>query len=332
MGDPAGVGPEVLARAWASGRLPALCEPLIVGDPAVMRRALALCGSVASVATVGDPAAVLASSPALPVWPGHGAGLGVFADGRPQAPCGEAAYGWIRDSIDLALRGIVQAVVTGPVSKQAIEMAGHRFSGHTELFAELTGVTDVRLMLVDGPRRVVHVTGHLGLAEAVARLDCAGVERTLALGADACRALGVPRPRLAICGLNPHAGEGGRFGDEETRILTPAIAAARTRGLAVSDPLPPDTAFVRAFSGEFDLVVAMVHDHGHIPFKLACFQAAGGRMTAMRGVNVTLGLPIVRTSVDHGTAWDIAWKGVALDGSLLDAVELAVQLAVPPPP
>ncbi len=327
MGDAAGIGPELIARAAGSGRLAA--TPLVVGDPEVMRRAARLVGACLEVREISDPSREPppASEAVLQVWRGGAPSPGDFAPGQPQAACGETAYQAIVSAIELALAGRVAGVATAPISKEALHLAGHHYPGHTEIFAERTGTREFALMLVDGPRRIVHVTCHVSIRQALDLLTPERILSTLRLGDQACRRLGVSSPRLAVCGLNPHAGENGLFGDEEQLCLAPALRAAREEGLDVTGPLPPDTVFFRAFSGEWDLVVAMLHDQGHIPFKLAGFQASKGRVQTTAGVNVTLGLPIVRTSVDHGTAWDIAWKGMAEPGSLLDAVELAVRLS-----
>jgi 4-hydroxythreonine-4-phosphate dehydrogenase len=327
MGDPAGIGPELIVRAAASGRLSAV--PLVVGDPDVMSRAVRLVGAGLELRELADPGREPADATAglLQVWRGGVPSPGDFLPGVPQAACGESAYQAILGAIELARSGTVAGVATAPISKEALHLAGHHYPGHTEIFAERTGTREFALMLADGPRRIVHVTCHVSVRQALDLLTPERILSTLRLGSQACRRLGVPSPRLAVCALNPHAGENGLFGDEEQRCLAPAIRAARAEGLDVTDPLPPDTVFFRAFSGEWDLVVAMLHDQGHIPFKLAGFQASHGRVQTTAGVNVTLGLPIVRTSVDHGTAWDIAWKGVAEPGSLLDAVDLAVRLS-----
>ncbi|MBI4868312.1 MAG: 4-hydroxythreonine-4-phosphate dehydrogenase PdxA [Candidatus Wallbacteria bacterium] len=332
MGDAAGVGPEIIARAAASRRLRSNCVPLVLGDPLVMERAVRLTKARLRVRAVSGPEAITPNARTLWVMPGSSPGPGDFIPGRPQAACGEAAFRHVADAVALALAGRVAAIATAPLSKEALWMAGHRFPGHTEILARLTRTKRFALMLADGPRRVVHVTCHQPLSEVPGAITRARVVDTIRLGEEACRRLGVAAPRLAVCGLNPHAGEAGLFGDEDRRILEPAVRAARRLGILATGPIPADTAFVRAFSGEFDLAVAMYHDQGHVPFKLACFQAWGGRLESMRGVNLTLGLPIVRTSVDHGTAWDLAWSGQALPDSLLDAVEMACALARPKHP
>jgi 4-hydroxythreonine-4-phosphate dehydrogenase len=216
------------------------------------------------------------------------------------------------------MAGAVDAIATAPLNKAAMNLAGFHYAGHTELLTERTGATKVSMLLIGPGLRIVHVSTHVSLAEAIRRVTPERVETVIDIAAAACDALGIEAPRIAIAGLNPHAGEGGLFGDEEERFILPAIEAARRRGLNVSDPQPPDTVFLRATKGEFDIVVAMYHDQGHIPMKLLAFDS---------GVNVSVGLPIVRTSVDHGTAFDIAGTGRASEASMLAALDVAVQMA-----
>jgi 4-hydroxythreonine-4-phosphate dehydrogenase len=199
-----------------------------------------------------------------------------------------------------------------------MNLAGYNYAGHTELLTERTGAQKVSMLLIGPNLRIVHVSTHVALAEAIDRVTPQRVEEVIQLAHDACRALGIEHPRIAVAGLNPHASEGGLFGDEEAQSIVPAIAAARTRGLDISDPQPPDTVFLRATKGHYDVVVAQYHDQGHIPMKLLAFDS---------GVNVSYGLPVIRTSVDHGTAFDIAGTGIASESSLLAAIDVAVQMA-----
>jgi len=238
--------------------------------------------------------------------------------GVESAEGGRAAVEAVLRGADLALAGEIDAVVTAPLNKAAMHLAGFHYPGHTELLAERTGAGKITMLLTGPNLRVVHVSMHVGLQEAIARVTAERVADTIQLAADACRALGIAAPRIAVAGLNPHASEGGLFGDQEAREILPGIAAARARGHQVSDPQPPDTVFLRATQGEFDIVVAMYHDQGHIPMKLLAFDS---------GVNVSIGLPIIRTSVDHGTAFDIAGRGIAREESMLAAIAVAVQMA-----
>ncbi|MCB0063311.1 MAG: 4-hydroxythreonine-4-phosphate dehydrogenase PdxA, partial [Caldilineaceae bacterium] len=218
---------------------------------------------------------------------------------------------------DLATAGIVQAVVTAPLNKEAMHLAGFTYAGHTELLTERTGAKRVSMLLTGPKLRVVHVSTHVALEEAIRRVTQARVAEVIDLAHRSCLALGIAEPRIAVAGLNPHAGESGLFGDQEAREIQPAIEAARARGLQVSDPQPPDTVFLRTVRGHYDIVVAMYHDQGHIPMKLLAFDS---------GVNVSMGLPIIRTSVDHGTAFDIAGTGQANEESMLAAIDVALQM------
>jgi 4-hydroxythreonine-4-phosphate dehydrogenase len=277
-GDPAGIGPEVAAKAAADPRVVAACDAVLYGPPA-------------------------------------GAS---FAAGELSAAAGRAAYETIVRAVAAATSGEVQAIATAPVNKEAFRLAGLEWSGHTDLLAHLTGSPHVAMMFYSEALRVVLATVHIPLAEVPRALTQASLEATIALTARELPRFGIAQPRIAVAGLNPHAGEHGLFGDEEEMAIAPAIAACRARGIEVSGPYPGDTVFVRARRGDFDVVVACYHDQGLIPVKLVAFGQA---------VNVTLGLPIIRTSVDHGTAFDIAGKGVADPESMITAVLLAARLA-----
>jgi 4-hydroxythreonine-4-phosphate dehydrogenase len=318
MGDAAGVGPEVIMKALAHPEVHAQCRPLVVGDARRLARAGVIVGSALAIRTVaasGDaryaPDNVDCLDLAL-----------VPADapfGELSIACGEAAYRFIERAVALALAGDVEAICTAPINKEALNAAGHGFPGHTEILAQLTGTAEVSLMLMAPGLRVIHVTTHIGLLDAIDRIDAGLVERTISRGRDLLRRAGTAEPRIAICGINPHAGEGGLFGrgEEETKIV-PAVRACTARGWRVEGPLPADTLFYRARKGDFDLVVAMYHDQGHGPVKAVAFDT---------GVNVTAGLPVVRTSVDHGTAFDIAGTGKADERSMLEALRQAAALA-----
>ena len=277
-GDPAGIGPEVAARAAADPRVLQACEPVLYGPPA-------------------------------------GA---TFSPGVLSAAAGRAAFDVIVRAVDAAQRGVVQAIATAPVNKEAFRLAGLEWSGHTDLLAHLTGATHVAMMFYSEALRVVLATVHIALADVPRALTQASLGATIDLTARELPRFGIARPRIAVAGLNPHAGEHGLFGTEEDTAIRPAIEACRARGIDVSGPYPADTVFVRARRGDFDAVVACYHDQGLIPVKLVAFGQA---------VNVTLGLPIIRTSVDHGTAFDIAGTGVADPESMIAAVLLAARLA-----
>ena len=299
-GDPAGVGPEVTLKALARPEVAALAAIGVAGDPADLRRTAERLG-------LPPPERIEPAGDASAVW-----------HGRLSAEGGAAAVAAIRRAVELVRDGTYDALVTGPINKEALRLAGFGWPGHTELLADLTGTAEVRMLLVTDPLRVVHVTTHCSLRAAIEAATRARIRRTIELAHAAGVLLGLDRPRVAVAGLNPHAGEGGLFGDEEAREIGPAVADARAAGIDASGPWPPDTLFWRASQGEFDLVVAMYHDQGHIPVKL------GG---VDEGVNVTLGLPFPRTSVDHGTAFDIAGRGIARWRSMAAAIRLGARLA-----
>jgi 4-hydroxythreonine-4-phosphate dehydrogenase len=309
MGDAAGIGPEIVARAWREG---AADGCVVVGDAGVMRRALALIGGASPIARL-DSAADWAACPpgCLPLLepPGLPPALGELPWGRPDARAGAAAAACIEHAVRAVQATDAAGLVTAPLHKAALAAAGVPYPGHTELLAALAGGVPVRMMLANDELRVVLVTIHLAVRDAIAALSTEGVLQTIRIAH-----AGAPGARIAVAGLNPHAGEGGLFGDEEVRVIAPAIAAACAEGIAASGPYAPDTVFMRARRGEFDLVVAMLHDHGLIPVKY---------LGVEQGVNVTLGLPFVRTSPDHGTAYDIAGRGVADAGSLKAAIAMA---------
>jgi 4-phospho-D-threonate 3-dehydrogenase / 4-phospho-D-erythronate 3-dehydrogenase len=318
MGDPAGVGPEIILKALRHEDVARRCRPLVVGDARILRRAAAWVGEPAlRVDTVDQPAASAYEQGVLTLLDLANAAPDDCPVGRISAPAGRAAVEYVFRACDLAMAADVDAVVTAPLNKAAMNLAGFHFAGHTELLTERTHAGKVSMLLVGPQLRVVHVSTHVALEEAIRRVTPERVGEVIDLACSSCRALGIAQPRIAVAGLNPHAGEGGLFGDQESRAIVPAIQAARARGLNVSDPQPPDTVFLRATKGEFDIVVAMYHDQGHIPMKLLAFDD---------GVNVSMGLPIIRTSVDHGTAFDIAGSGKAKEDSLLAAIDVAIQM------
>jgi 4-phospho-D-threonate 3-dehydrogenase / 4-phospho-D-erythronate 3-dehydrogenase len=318
-GDPAGIGPEVVLKALAHPSVYAQCRPLVVGDVRALRRALTWLPDLdLTVHVVSQPAEGTYVAGTVDILDLHDVDPDECPVGEISSAGGRAAVDAVFHACDLALSGAVDAMATAPLNKAAMNLAGFHYAGHTELLTERTGATRVSMLLIGEGLRVVHISTHVSLAEAIRRVTLERVEAVIDIAAQSCAALGIAAPRIAIAGLNPHAGEGGLFGDEEERFIRPAIAAARQRGLNVSDPQPPDTVFLRAKKGEFDIVVAMYHDQGHIPMKLLAFDS---------GVNVSVGLPIVRTSVDHGSAFDIAGTGRASEASMLAALDVAVQMA-----
>ena len=279
VGDPAGIGPEIVAKAAADPSVRAVCQPIVFGTPSDVD----------------------------------------FRAGETSAAAGRAAYDTIVRAVDAAKRGDVDAIATAPVNKLAFAKAGLEWKGHTDLLAHLCGTKRVAMMFHSPQLKVVLITVHVPLKDVSSQLTPALVDQTIALTVDAMDCFGTPRPRLALAGLNPHAGENGVIGDEDDRVLLPAVRRAQESGVAIEGPIPGDTVFVRASRGEFDCVIACYHDQGHIPMKLLAFDS---------GVNVSYGLPIIRTSVDHGTAFDIAGKGIASESSMLAAIDVAIQMVL----
>ncbi|KQY86932.1 4-hydroxythreonine-4-phosphate dehydrogenase PdxA [Pelomonas sp. Root1444] len=317
MGDACGIGPEIIASLW---RREAPMDAVVVGDVAVLRRAIAATGgglAVAQLASVADAGRV--PPRCLPVWQPAAlpADLSTAPLGRVDARAGAAAALCIEAAVGLIQAGQAGALVTAPIHKEALHAAGSPYPGHTEMLQALAGGVPVRMMLANEELRTVLVTIHCSLREAIDRVTREAVLETLRITGAALQRMGVAAPRIAVAGLNPHAGEGGLFGDEEIHHIAPAIADARAEGWDASGPYAPDTVFMRARRGEFDVVVAMTHDHGLIPVKY---------LGVEKGVNVTLGLPFVRTSPDHGTAFDIAGRGVADPASLGAALAMARRL------
>jgi 4-hydroxythreonine-4-phosphate dehydrogenase len=321
MGDPAGVGPEICLRLLAEEAECAAAMPVVFGDARILVECARQTGLAAPRRIVTESEWERGSPvPREPcVLDLAGFNATDFVPGEVSARTGQAAFRYVQRAIDAAIAGQVAGVVTAPLSKEALHLAGHRFPGHTEIFAARTGAARSCMMQYSEEITCTFVTVHVGYREVPALLTCERILEVIELTAAALQRLRGRTPRLVVCGLNPHAGEHGLFGDrEEERIIQPAIDAARARGFHIEGPLPPDTAFVPAKRASTDAFVCMYHDQGHIPVKALAFDCA---------VNTTLGLPIVRTSVDHGTALDIAWQGKASASSLLHAVRLAARLA-----
>lgn len=306
MGDPVGVGPEIIVKAFQGRSLGKIAEPLVIGDAGV----LSFIADRLGLKPVPDEKIVSVSE----LDPGK------LRPGRPTRESGAAMVSYIEEAVYMTAVGDADAMVTAPISKEAARKAGFTFPGHTEFIAHLTNTEDFAMMLGGKDLKVILVTIHEAIRDVPGLITRDSVYRTIEITDDSFRRyFGLKRPRIAVCGLNPHAGEGGLFGDEEKKVIEPAVKKAREKGINAIGPLPPDTVFYRAvLKKEFDCVVAMYHDQGLGPLKLMHFED---------GVNATLGLPIIRTSVDHGTAYDIAWKGVASIESLLAAVEMASEMA-----
>lgn len=318
MGDPVGIGPEIIVNALADTAVYGQCRPLVIGDIDILRRAAGITGQSPLFHPVKNPAAGKYLSGTIDVLNPCGPFSGPVKWGRPTPETGRCMEAYITTAVDLSLSGRIAAMVTAPINKEALKMGGSRYTGHTELIAERVGCKRYVMMLAGERLRVVLVTIHMPLKLVPAALTRDKVLTTLEITAESLISrFGIPSPSIAVAGLNPHAGEGGLFGDEEERIIAPAIESARKKiaGATITGPFPPDTVFVAAAAGRYDAVVCMYHDQGLIPLKLLHFED---------GVNTTLGLPIIRTSVDHGTAYDIAGTGKAGCASLKAAVRMAV--------
>jgi 4-hydroxythreonine-4-phosphate dehydrogenase len=319
MGDPAGIGPEVIAKALAGKALRQLCRPIVIGSVPVMEQTIkSLMLKLKVVRVEGhDPKTPRASDVAVLDPLDHP--LGRFPRGVAAPETGAASVLFIKKAVELAQLGCIDGIVTAPINKEAINMAGCHFPGHTELLADLTKTQESGMMIVGGPLRIMFVTTHVAIKDLPALLTQAKIEKAIRLAHLALRDLfGIKKPRVGVAALNPHAGEHGLFGDEEARVILPAARAAQAQGICASDPMPADTLFGKAARGDYDGVVALYHDQGLIPLKLVAFGTC---------VNLTVGLPIIRTSVDHGTAFDIVGKGIADPGSLVEAITLAAKLA-----
>ena len=317
MGDPGGIGPEVVVMALNSPDIRKICTPIVIGDASMLEEALALLKvplKLRIIKSLGE-----AEKARHSIYLIHQETKKKFQKNRPTAEGGGACAGYIIKAIGLALNKRVDGIVTAPISKEGLKMAGFRWPGHTEMLSDLTKTKDYAMMLVGGPLRVILVTIHTALKNVPDLITKQKVLKTIRLAKKACDMLGLKKPEIAVAGLNPHAGEAGIFGNEETEIIVPAVKSALKEGIQASGPYPPDTVFHKAYRGEADIVVCMYHDQGLIPLKMIAFE---------KGVNVTVGLPFVRTSPDHGTAYDIAWKGIANPSSMIEAIKLAARLKV----
>lgn len=321
MGDAAGTGPEIITKSLALPELRAVCRPVVIGDAAAMTRALRFTGVSLNVRAIKDVADATSAPGEIDVLDLANLDLATLKLGHVDPQAGHAAYEYIKLATELALAGRVSAIVTSSINKESLNAAGHHFDGHTGLLAHLCDRPDATMMLVADKLRVSHVSTHVPLRVAIDRVKPDRILTVLRLTHDAVRRLGIDRPRLAVAGLNPHAGENGLFGDEEEKFITPAIVQARALGMDVHGPFAGDTIFFRTLQGEFDAGVAMYHDQGHVAAKM---------LGIWRGVNVTLGLPIIRTSVEHGTDFANAGTGRSDPRSLNEALKLAAAMAAHP--
>jgi 4-hydroxythreonine-4-phosphate dehydrogenase len=314
MGDAAGSGPEIVTKTLAEPEIRKLCRPVVIGDAATMKEAFIFTRALGQVKAIKELAEATFQDGIVEVIDLHNIELDKLTRGRVDSMAGKAAYEYIKLGTEMALAGKADAIVTSAINKEALNKAGYHYDGHTQLLAELCGVKDVAMMLVTGNLRVSHVSTHVSLCEAIERARPPRILTVLRLTDEAVKQMGIAEPKIAVAGLNPHSGEGGLFGDEEIKYISPAIEQAKSQGMNVIGPLPPDSVFLRTHEGQFDAAIAMYHDQGHIAVKM---------LGITHGVNVTLGLPIIRTSVDHGTNFGKAGKGTADPTSLIEAIKLA---------
>lgn len=320
MGDAAGIGPEIIVKALSLREIYDLCRPLVIGDLGTMETGREVARSNIKLRAISRPSEAAFRFGVIDVLDLKNIDVARLRMGEPQAMAGKASYEYIAKAVDLALKGEIHAIATAPINKKALNLAGYEFAGHTEILAHLTGCKEYVMMLYTSTLKVSHVSTHVSLRRACELVTKDRVLRTIKLTYNALRDFGIEDPKIAVAGLNPHAGEEGLFGSEEIEEIAPAIEEAKKLGIKASGPYPPDSVFMRAEKGEFDAVVAMYHDQGHIAVKMHSF---------MSGVNVTIGLPIIRTSVDHGTAYRRAGLrlGTADPGSLIEAIKLAAKMA-----
>ena len=329
MGDPASIGPEITVKALSDLAIYEKCSPIIIGDAAVMEAAVGIVGKNVKINAVSDVKEAKFEFGTIDVYDMKLVDMDKLERGVVSAMAGNAAFQYVKKVIELAMNHEVDATVTNALNKEAMNLAGHHYSGHTEIYAEYTGTKKYTMMLAHENLRVVHVSTHVSLREACDRVKKDRVLEVIRIDDQACKELGIKEPKIGVAGLNPHSGENGMFGREEIEEITPAIEAAKGEGIIVDGPVPPDTVFSKARGGWYDIVVAMYHDQGHIPLKVVGFvyNQAEQKWDAVAGVNITLGLPIIRASVDHGTAFDQAGKGVANELSLINAMDYAIRMS-----
>lgn len=331
MGDPASIGPEITAKALSDPSVYERCKPLVVGDVPVMEEALKITGlsGKLKIHTIGDVSEALFEYGTIDVYHMGMVDMDKLQRGKVSAMAGNAAFQYVKKVIGLAMDHKIDATVTNALNKEAMNLAGHHYSGHTEIYADYTGTRKYTMMLAHENLRVVHVSTHVSLREACDRVKKDRILEVIRIAHQACRRLGISQPKIGVAGLNPHSGENGMFGREEIEEITPAIQAARDEGIQADGPVPPDTVFSKARGGWYDIVVAMYHDQGHIPLKVVGFvyNQEEQKWDAVAGVNITLGLPIIRASVDHGTAFDQAGTGLASEFSLTNAMDYAIRMA-----
>lgn len=327
LGDPAGVGPEITVKLLGGRWIHGVCRPLVIGDLCAVKRAMEQTGIRLRIHLTDDPAGGIYEDGTLNLMDQGCLTDADYPMGAVDSRCGDAAFCYVKKAVELALEKKVDANVTAPLNKESMNLAGHAFSGHTEIYAHYTKVKDYAMLLAYGGMRVAHISTHVSLRQACGLVKKERILKVIDLSVQTLKQLGIDRPRIAVAGLNPHCGEGGLFGTEELEEIIPAVKEAAMRGLDVCGPVPPDTVFCKLKGGQYDLCICMYHDQGHIPVKLAGFVwEKGETQGAVNGINMTLGLPVIRVSVDHGTGFDIAGKNLASEASLAEAVEYAVKM------
>jgi len=331
MGDAAGIGPEIIAKALSLDEVYDACRPLVVGDASAMEMGVEVARLSLKINRVESPEEGHYQRGTIDIISLDNVDTDALVMGKAQAMAGRASVEFVMKAAGMAMKDEVDGIVTAPLNKEAMHMAGFGYPGHTELLAEIGRTQDYAMMLLAGGLRVVHVTTHVSLREVPDLITKDRVFKKVRVAHEAMRSLGFERPKIGVAGLNPHSGEGGLFGREEIEVITPAIEQAKQAGMIVDGPVPPDTVFAKALGGVYDVVVAMYHDQGHIPVKLQGFHLdeATGKWEDVSGVNMTVGLPFIRTSVDHGTAYGKAGRrdGTANPESLIDAIKIAAQMA-----
>lgn len=329
MGDPAGIGAEIAVKALNNKSVYEQCVPIVIGDYEPMREALEFCHLPLKLNVIEKVEDAKGTFGTIDLINLNLLSPRSWEYKKVSALAGEAAYQYIIKGIDLAMEKKIGAVVTGPINKESLNMAGRHYSGHTEIFADRTKTKDYAMLLISETLKVIHCTTHVSMRDACDRITKERVHTVIKLADEACRLLGIEHPRVGVAGLNAHSSENGLFGYEEERAIIPAIEQARSEGIDADGPVPPDTVFVKAQAGQYDIVVAMYHDQGHIPIKLSGFKLdlKTNKYTSMSGVNCTVGLPIIRSSVDHGTAFGKAGEGRANEESLLDAIKVGLTMA-----
>ncbi len=329
MGDPASIGPEIAIKALLDKHIYEICKPLLVGDAGVFNDIISRLKMTATINAISTVADAKFEYGVIDVFDLKNVDLNKLEFGKISAMCGEAAFQSVKKVIDLALAKEIDATVTGPINKKSINEAGHHFAGHTEIYATFTNTKKYAMLLVEDKMKVIHVSTHVSLRQACDLVKKERILQVTELLYNGMISLGETNLKIGIAGLNPHAGDSGLFGTEDDLEILPAVEEAKRLGYDVEGPVPPDTMFAKAATGYYGGVVAMYHDQGHIPFKLSGFKwnSEKNQMDSVKGVNITMGLPIIRTSVDHGTAFEIAGKGIASPDAMVLAIESAVQLS-----